>query len=103
MLLFTLDTAGNILTGLSKIEKLEEGIDVTVYPNPFQNSIHLKRKESAETLTLQIIDATGRLIEETLWSNNEMSFSTARWNSGIYLYRLLDSEGRQVEGKLIKK
>ena len=103
MLLFQLDTAGNVLTGLDKIEKLEVSIGLTVYPNPFQNSIHLKRRESSKTLKLQVFDATGRLLEEKLWSGNELLVSTAQWNSGIYMYRLLDAEGRQLEGKLIKK
>jgi hypothetical protein len=102
MLLLQLDTAGNILTGLDKIEKLEGILGLTVYPNPFQNVIHLEKNQGAETLKLQIFDTTGRLIEEMPWNTNEINISTSQWNSGIYIYTITDKEGRTTSGKLVK-
>jgi hypothetical protein len=103
MLLFTLDTTGNIITGLEKVDALSKSIGLSVYPNPFQNVIHLGKIQGAGSVKLQIFDATGRLIEEMPWDTYKMTISTAQWNSGVYMYRLVDHEGRQTAGKLIKQ
>ena len=55
MLLITLDTTGNIITGLEKVDALSKSIGLSVYPNPFQNFIHLEKIQGAESVKLQIL------------------------------------------------
>ena len=76
-----------------------------VYPNPVKNLIMIQLPDSHyQGMTLQIFDNRGRLVKSYPPTANQELVDVSSWVAGVYLVRLLDKEGQQMdEVKLIKQ
>lgn len=90
------------LTGIETV--LVPKVKVTAFPNPFQQSttIKVESETTYNNITLQVFDATGRLIN-TIQSQNNQQVTLHRNNMihGVYFYKL-EADGLLLNsGKLI--
>lgn len=82
-----------------------EEIDVSVFPNPFNNSVSFVLDKTG-LIKFDIFDSYGRLVyaEETYLDNlnNKLIWNANNMAGGIYYYRIKSTEGIAV-GKIIKR
>ena len=69
-----------------------------IYPNPFQDVIHIKSKE--EIAKIELYNLIGQKI---ISMNNRNSISTNQLQSGVYLIHITDSKGNALVEKVVKK
>lgn len=75
--------------------------EYTIYPNPSSGKFIIKN-QSQEKVSIEVYAATGKLIESRMLLNgNDMSLDLRAYPKGIYLYRLVKSNGEMESGKLI--
>lgn len=78
-----------------------EKIDVQVYPNPFGQQFFIQIQQNSEPLRLQVFNMSGQIIlEQTLMDTHLIS--TENWDSGHYIFRILEKQNAISTGKLIK-
>ncbi|MCB0593619.1 MAG: T9SS type A sorting domain-containing protein [Phaeodactylibacter sp.] len=76
-------------------------LEIEVYPNPFQDSLKITNKEKG-TLQLVLTDVKGRsLYETTLSPNSTISWETASFPPGHYIFSAVRGE-KQASKRLIK-
>jgi hypothetical protein len=83
-----------------------QDIDVSVYPQPFKAEVNFEiTLESAENVTIAIVDVTGRTIKfeafELTAGSNIVVVNTSDIAGGTYFYTVTTSEGYST-GNLIK-
>ena len=71
------------------------------YPNPAQNTLSISVSSSSKSITVQIIDATGKLAKEILIEQNE-DIDISNLNEGFYIIRAIQS-GNYFTNRLIIK
>jgi len=98
----TLNTMVSVLTNTTEVLQSTE---LTVLPNPFQNSTIFRVKEiPGNRGTLNIYDTNGVLVfSQAVVSNADVTFRREGLASGIYFYEVVDQKGESVfGGKVIK-
>lgn len=77
---------------------------VEIGPNPAKDFIVVKiSPELHGEFTLRLFDTDGKLVKETMFTDNESSLSLAGCNAGLYTYTLHKVDGLIGSGKLIVK
>jgi hypothetical protein len=76
----------------------EQKMDVTLYPNPFNNSITV---ESTEDVTVQLFDVSGRIVVSQSFTGNKQQIQTENLPSGVYMIRVTSSN--QIRNHLLIK
>lgn len=111
---FTSDGGNNIyiedinIQGLAGINSPESGVQhFDVFPNPAQDNTNIAfALDKSQNVKLDIVDMTGRSVMEVYSGDlaaGEHTFpvSEGTLSNGIYLVRLMTSEGRAVTQKLV--
>lgn len=89
-------------TNIGLKETAVDKIDLTVFPNPANHTTVQFKTESEEAYRYQIFDVTGREQAAGHFSDRKALLSTQHFNSGIYFYTILNSNGQNLKtGKLI--
>lgn len=104
---------GFILTDLAIVARTEEVVEnsdiqivnINIFPNPFQNELHIKLAENSTNLHLQLFDLNGNLIKEEDFSNNtnELSWSLSDLPQGLYICRVMAGEDMLGMAKVLKE
>lgn len=71
---------------LTGVEEVAEVL-VSVFPNPFANSLNVRLSESA--LSVQLMDISGQMVYERTIGSNEISLSTSELASGAYFLKVI--------------
>ncbi len=79
-----------------------ENFTVSVYPNPFIETVTLRWKNSYEPLKLEIYQISGSRVKEVQAISGE-PVSLAGLQSGVYLFKLKNNSETLHTGKLVKK
>ncbi|OWY23200.1 T9SS C-terminal target domain-containing protein [Sphingobacteriales bacterium UPWRP_1] len=77
---------------------------VRVYPNPAKEKINIQIHLSEAVPTyLQIYDAKGTLIQQTVLSDSitTLTFNIAQWASGLYYYRIVSDKNTPLVGRFV--
>ncbi|MDW5288003.1 alpha-amylase family glycosyl hydrolase [Formosa sp. PL04] len=70
-----------------------------IFPNPTQNSF----KINAAVTSVSIFDITGKEVKQYKGNfNSDSSFNVSNLKSGLYIIRIINSEGQQNTSKLMK-
>lgn len=82
-------------------------IVITVYPNPVKNQLYFQidDKELGEQLIVEIYIATGQRMLRTdgLAKLRILPIETGQWAPGLYVYRLVNSQGKHItQGHFLK-
>lgn len=96
-------TVSNSTAGLPNIES---SIEVSVYPNPFQESFAVSVEQFNEDLTIQLMDITGKVvsIKQINKSTNSslIKFDEVQLMKGIYFLSFLVNDKKISTVKVIK-
>jgi hypothetical protein len=67
---------------------------LSVYPNPFENQVHLQSEMLLQEVSLQVYDGIGQLVLDRNWSElqNEV-IDVAHLPKGVYTFKILAAEG----------
>ena len=77
---------------------------ILVYPNPFDNQTIIKVSSAQNTpLSLQLYDATGRMVQQLDSQNNQFELMRNDLPSGVYFYQIFSAQQPIGRGKLIAK
>ncbi|MFT4061903.1 MAG: T9SS type A sorting domain-containing protein [Edaphocola sp.] len=80
------------------------GLDATLYPNPFANKISIAAANGQ--YTLQVSDLTGRVLARTEGNvaqlNETLAMQSPGWPTGIYLADLKAADGQRAYFKIVK-
>lgn len=90
--------ANIIISNATGIEELRP-LDFSIYPNPFEDVIHIESSENTKTDLIKIYNHQGQLIKET-YENKQINLGELE--SGFYLIQVL-SNGRSFSKSLIKR
>ena len=73
-----------------------------VYPNPASNTVYFKWSEGFESGRIELVDLLGRICFQKK-INQQQEVDISHLPKGIYVYRILDTQGTPVAvGKLVK-
>ena len=88
----------------SEIENYAPEISMSVFPNPTSAEINLEIKENSEILTLQILDASGKLIFTDSYSGNSIKkIDFSSYADGLYLLQVSSPENGLLKTFKIQK
>ncbi len=87
-------TQMNVTANVANVSEL----DLSIYPNPVLNTLHIQGIENLTNLKLKIYDLKGQLL---ISKENETTINLESLTSGYYMYRLEAKEGYKT-GKIIK-
>ncbi len=74
-----------------------QGLDVQIYPNPSNEIVNFQIPELAKNISLQIVDATGKLIKQTALLNAKSGIiSTVGIADGLYLLHIVADGKKQI-------
>jgi len=69
-----------------------------VYPNPFSHSVQFEFSEPIEKIV--VFDAIGKVVFEHNGLAKQVTWKAANIREGVYIYRITNSNGNNVSGKL---
>ena len=94
-----------IATGVEPFQTKNDIAAITFAPNPFSayTTLTIKDFESSSTYRLMIYNCTGKEIINQRIEDESTTINTSRFQSGIYLYKLLNNANVIQSGKLISK
>ena len=81
------------------IDEITEQNAVVVYPNPSSGQVSFDGV--VENNLVEVMDITGRLIKSETFSVTNHTIDLSSYQRGIYIYRIIDEQGRSQQGKLI--
>lgn len=84
---------------LGSIDELNK-LQVDLYPNPANDIINMSISVSSE-YTIELFDALGRTHVNSKFSGNQLKMDISKLESGMYRYRLVNTEGGTKSGTLI--
>jgi uncharacterized repeat protein (TIGR01451 family) len=96
----TTNTCNSIFYSSASINE-ESQFDLTVFPNPTNDIIHISSKSLI--LSLEIMDINGKtILKEESTNQNSTEFNIQQLNPGVYQLKVLTENGMVIE-KVIKK
>ena len=90
----------NAATGIRPLQTIIESLQIG--PIPSKDFVYIKgRAKTTETLLLQVVDQTGRMIHFERFSTTKnqnfvQPLTTNKWSAGMYVIRLTVKNGQQV-------
>ncbi|MFM7217781.1 MAG: choice-of-anchor B family protein [Bacteroidota bacterium] len=93
--LFVLDIS-QVMAGIQQPASFDQAI--RCYPNPADQAAQVTLKPLPEIRSLEVTDATGRIIERFSVASgiSSLELSTGSWSSGIYFLSLSDGSARSM-------
>jgi len=77
------------------------GLNVTVYPNPFENYINIKASSDVVLTKAVITNIAGQLVKEVINPTN--SIATSELSNGVYFISLHTEDGIAKTERIIKR
>ena len=89
-----------VLTGIRDVEG-QQAVDV--YPNPVSDDLFVNVKGFSKSCTFELLDAQGRLVQQTSLNVQNNHLNLHGLNSGLYFYRIMSDNEQIKTGRIIKK
>lgn len=80
--------------------------NLSIYPNPANEEVHVTFEQVAEFMNIELIDATGRVLNNQVSNQmgaNLITFNVANLSSGFYTVRLTSSNLSETQKLMIQK
>ena len=80
--------------------------NLSIYPNPANEEVHVTFEQFAEFMNIELIDATGRVLNNQVSNQmgaNLITFNVANLSSGFYTVRLTSSNVSETQKLMIQK
>jgi hypothetical protein len=94
---FVLNVEPAIGVGLEEMNSLS---DVSVYPNPASSQVSFEFSSANKDCQLQLFDLLGNRVYANSFSQELITINTNRFNNGVYIYKLANSNSSSV-GRLV--
>ncbi len=94
---FVLNVEPAISVGLQEMNSLS---DVSVYPNPASTQVSFEFTSANKNCQLQLFDLLGNRVYANSFSQELITINTNRFNNGVYIYKLANSNSSSV-GRLV--
>lgn len=100
-----------ISQGFLNMTILEQGSTATddlieeiihTYPNPTIESITIEIPEISSSLTMEVFDESGRIIQKETLTEKVSNLSVTDWNAGTYYLNVRDGDKKSKTLKIIK-
>lgn len=75
----------------------------SVYPNPVSDLLTVSLGSAAEHCTIEVYDATGKLVLSSEGNGDTMSVNTSQLTKGLYLLKVRTGDSKQMSTKFIKQ
>lgn len=97
-----LDSLGLVFDSTSGIKNINRFNNISVWPNPTKGPVSVNNGSGTPNLVLNLMDVTGRVIDEERITNGINNLDLSGLAEGIYIYSLLDEQNSVVKtGKII--
>ncbi len=83
------------ITGIDNIT--HPAVSASIYPNPANEELSMKVSSQAIVNHIEVYDITGKLVDTYKMNNNFLVINTQAYNTGLYLYKMFDNDGIQVD------
>ncbi len=83
-----------------RMVNLEDGKEISIYPNPANEQVTLTGLKGNETIV--IYDIPGRKLKQVKSNNTDMTISLANLNAGVYQVHIISAGGTVATFKLVK-
>lgn len=100
IVVFKLDSLGNITTNTSDFEPIVNQINV--FPNPVSENLHFQSQILTTGYQIEIFQIDGTKVINHMCENGITNVDVSQLESGIYVYRILDNGKKLQVGKFIK-
>ena len=80
----------------------DENTPYTVYPNPFNNVLHLSFNNPQDIRTIKLFTANGTCVDLQNHSSHELTINTEQYPSGLY-YLKIEGTTEHYTVKIIKQ
>jgi hypothetical protein len=94
-----LDTSSCHIITIVNIPEVENNSVLQIYPDPFNDEIHIV--SDIENAKFTLYETTGKIILEKRFFRNAV-FAVQPLDAGIYFYSIQQSDGKIINGKIIK-
>ena len=74
--------------------------EVSVYPNPASTQVSFEFSSANKDCQLQLFDLLGNSVYANSFSQELITINTNRFNNGVYIYKLANSNSSSV-GRLV--
>lgn len=102
-----ISTMGNNLTyspGSAAIDNATSNGGLTIYPNPATDRINIVQENGWENATVNLLDLSGKMVRSVNLNLQLTEMDLMGLNAGLYLYQVLDVNGKLLTtGKIIKE
>jgi hypothetical protein len=85
----------------TSLANITADVNVSVYPNPATDQINVFFSQTGVYSKVQLLDETGRLIEEKNVNSSTITFNRNNLSSGLYLVRILKQDALGVTKKIV--
>ncbi len=96
-----------IMGSATSVDKLFEAPEpsLSVYPNPFRNHITIEARNNSFDLLVELYTMDGRKVHQSYEKAlNSVTLNTGHLGNGLYILRILDSNGQAIfNEKIIKR
>jgi hypothetical protein len=80
--------------GMDELDQAAQTL--SVYPNPASDVVNFSIDYN-KAASVKMMDITGRVIETVNFDMNNASVDVRNYNAGIYMYQVLDKEGKVIK------
>jgi len=96
-----LDSAGNLVTGISQTSPHQQ--KVSVYPNPAINTLHIGVPPDMESVEIRFFDSMGRNVLNLSQVEGQQNIDISGFPQGLYGYGIYKRGVFVESGKLVKQ
>ncbi len=86
---------------ISSVSDVTSDAGVSIFPNPATDKLNIFISQNNVYTKVQLIDETGRLVEEKSITSSTTTFDRGNLSSGLYIARLIKFDGSSTTKKLI--
>ncbi|MEX1002612.1 MAG: ice-binding family protein [Crocinitomicaceae bacterium] len=91
-----------VVGGPVSVDEFEAVKTVSIYPNPFQNSVTIRVENTQnEDYTFKVYNSLGAVVYQTILINESTTLNLSELNSGAYFYRVMSDSQLIKSGKLL--
>lgn len=94
-----IDTTGNDTTHVGMINNQE--FEFSVFPNPANDILHVKIKESDENIQLILRNMNGQILSQTVISASQQEIDVSNYKPGMYFLELYNKDGLRKILKIV--
>lgn len=85
------------------IEEEKEKVELTVYPNPVTDILHLELEETNPSLGFKLFDVNGQVVLAESITESSSQIDLSGQPRGMYFYAIVEEGHRIMQGKIVKQ